>query len=135
MEAALGVLLDAMADDPLEAGRDRLVGDGGIRRVLFEDRGHRLAGGVGLEGDAPSIRREARTAILGSVPLCAALAQILGRGAPQDRRAPELSDFFVRVEAAQKRLVEEDLYGFHVDRIGSAPLSTALAPGEAPPAG
>ena len=50
LEAPLRVLLDAVADDALEPRRDVLIRDGQIRRVFLEDRGHRLAGRVGVEG-------------------------------------------------------------------------------------
>jgi hypothetical protein len=53
LEPSLRILLDAVADDALEARRDLLVRDGEVRRLLLEDRGHRLARGVGLER-APS---------------------------------------------------------------------------------
>ena len=49
VEPLLGVFLQAVADDPLEAGGDRLVRDGEIRRIFLEDRGHRLARRVGVE--------------------------------------------------------------------------------------
>ena len=50
VEALLGVLLEAVADDPLEAGRDVLVGDGELRRILLQDRRHRVRGRVAVEG-------------------------------------------------------------------------------------
>ncbi len=50
VEALLGVLLEAVADDPLEAGRDVLVGDGEIRRVFLQDRRHRVGRRVAVEG-------------------------------------------------------------------------------------
>ena len=49
VEALFGVLLEAVAHDPLEAGGDVLVGDGEIRRVLLEDRRHRVRGRVAVE--------------------------------------------------------------------------------------
>ena len=49
VEALLGVLLEAVADDPLEARRDVLVRDGEVRRVLLQDRRHRVGGRVAVE--------------------------------------------------------------------------------------
>ena len=49
VEALLGILLEAVAHDALEAGRDVLVGDGEIRRILLQDRRHRVRGGVAVE--------------------------------------------------------------------------------------
>ena len=49
LEPPLGVLLEAVAHDPLEARDDVLVGDGEVRRVLLQDRRHRLAGRVAAE--------------------------------------------------------------------------------------
>src|SRR5262249_37047028 len=37
-----GILLEAMADDPLEARRDVLVGQREIRRILLQDCRHRV---------------------------------------------------------------------------------------------
>ena len=42
LEAQVRVLLEAVAHDPLERRRDVLVRDGEIRRVLLEDRRHRV---------------------------------------------------------------------------------------------
>ena len=52
VEALLGALLEAVADDPVECGRDVLIRDGDLRRVLSQDRRHRLGGRVALEGAA-----------------------------------------------------------------------------------
>ena len=50
VESLLGILLEAVADDALEAGRDVLVGDGEIRRIFLQDRRHRVGGRVAVEG-------------------------------------------------------------------------------------
>ncbi len=50
VEALLGVLLEAVADDPVEPRRDVLVGEREIRRILPQDRRHRLGRRVGVEG-------------------------------------------------------------------------------------
>ena len=46
---ALRILLEAVADDALETRRDVLVGDGKIRRILAQDRRHRVRGRVAVE--------------------------------------------------------------------------------------
>ena len=48
LEALLRVLLEAVQDDPVERGRQRLALLGGRRGVLLEDRVHRLDGRVAL---------------------------------------------------------------------------------------
>ncbi len=49
MEPLLGILLDRVPDDPLEAGRDALVRDGEVRRFFPQDRRHRLGRRVAVE--------------------------------------------------------------------------------------
>ena len=53
MEALLRALLEAVPDDAVEAGRDVLIRDREVRRVLLEDRGHRLSRRVPVERAAP----------------------------------------------------------------------------------
>ena len=49
VEPLLGILLETVANDAVEARRDVLVGDGEVRRIFLEDRRHRVRGGVAVE--------------------------------------------------------------------------------------
>src|SRR5262245_25006515 len=53
MKAALRVLLEAVPDDPIEAGRNLTIRCRQIRRLLREDRAHRVGGRVATEGALP----------------------------------------------------------------------------------
>ena len=50
VEALLGVLLEAMPHDALEAGRDAAVGLGEVGRLLRQDGAHRVRGRLAVEG-------------------------------------------------------------------------------------
>ncbi len=49
-EPFLGILLEAVADDPLEAGLDAAVRRGQVWRLFSEDRGHRFRRRTAVEG-------------------------------------------------------------------------------------
>ncbi len=50
VEPLLGILLETVAHDPFEAGRDVLVRDGEVRRVFLQDRRHGVGRRVAVEG-------------------------------------------------------------------------------------
>ena len=84
LEALLRVLLEAVQDDPVERGRQRLAPLGGRRGVLLEDRVHRLDGRVALERAASrqhlvehDAEREDVGAVIDGLP-----AHLLGRHVP-----------------------------------------------------